>query len=572
MDEAIQNKIIDSFRNYFKIITGAFIAFNIIVFFLFEDLHAERLWNEYSFVHGTIIFLCITLLNSSKMLKHKKYFFVISYIEIGITAGLALYYCNSVYGMIYTVVLIMLMLQTGLFIDSTETFVNIVHMVTITIILVVVFILIVQLKGISSEDVIFGILIYGTYIATYGMTFAIYGTLIQHYEKKIFSQARLLEEVNTTNDKLVDNQEKINRTNEQLGIQKVKLQAAYNKINRINSEMVILNDIIKCINESLDINVLIQLIADSIINDIGIDVCAISIEKNVVHNDKKIVYVNSKYSQSFADEFFSFVMDGGFPEGTDVMKEYVDNQIDLKNYTGLNTNLIGSMLVIPLISPNGYIGRIYAGHSKYDYFGENIPFYQSIVAQFLIGIKNIQMFATMEDMAIRDALTGIYNRRQLNKMVNDFIEKSKGLKKNLTSVLIDIDKFKNINDSYGHLFGDKVIKGIAELISLVTVGNEEHIIAARYGGEEFVIVFDDIPFEDVCFRIKELHDQIKDKEFENNGEIIHVNVSIGIASYPATCDNPESVLNRSDWAMYYSKQNGRGRITIDSEDVDKLRK
>jgi diguanylate cyclase (GGDEF)-like protein len=121
------------------------------------------------------------------------------------------------------------------------------------------------------------------------------------------------------------------------------------------------------------------------------------------------------------------------------------------------------------------------------------------------------------------------------------------------------------------MFGDVVIKGIADTISQISQYRDD-IIAARYGGEEFVIIFDNVNFDEVCKIVEQLHKNIMKKEFENKGEIIHVNVSIGIASYPETCDNPQALLNRSDWAMYYSKQNGRGRITIDNPEVDKLRK
>ena len=137
----------------------------------------------------------------------------------------------------------------------------------------------------------------------------------------------------------------------------------------------------------------------------------------------------------------------------------------------------------------------------------------------------------------------------------------------LSTALFDIDFFKKINDTYGHLFGDQVIKTIATLAN--QIAKENDAIAARYGGEEFVIIFPNKDLEEAYPAVVKLHAGVKELGLIHNGKPVNVNVSVGFTSYPKTCKDPRELLNRADWSMYYSKQHGRDQITIDSEEIQK---
>lgn len=538
---------------------------------LFGDGNVMNILHTGKFYYCMLALLVIAFANSYLIIRKNNLFVFLGFAEIFYITGYLLLEDNSFMAMSFLMIVIMIMFQVCMTIDLSDYTTRILQTAVLGVGFGIEYLIIAGIFGLNNNNILYGVLMMAILVFIQNLIYAILSMIVSYYDDKVFSQARLIEEVNSTNDQLVDKQEKINRANEQLGIQQVKLQAAYNKINRINSEMIILNDIIKCINETMDIKKLIEHVSESIINDLEVNVCAFSLDKGIVNNEKRIICIKSNFSDSFVESFKTFMTEGKLPGDIDGEGIYVDNQIDISRYTGLNTNLIGSLLVIPLYNDICTYGHLYVGYSKYNYFKENISFYESIVSQFLIGVKNIQIYARMEDMAVRDALTGIYNRRQLNKMVNDCIEKIKVKDSQLTSVLLDIDKFKNINDNYGHLFGDKVIKGIAGIVN-ETAATDDRIIAARYGGEEFVLVFYSIPFEDVCMMIEKLHEKVKKEVYYCNDEEIHVNVSIGISSYPSTCSKPDDVLNRSDWAMYYSKQHGRGRITIDNPEIDELRK
>lgn len=384
-------------------------------------------------------------------------------------------------------------------------------------------------------------------------------------EEKLLMQNRLLNTVNETNEALKIHQEKVKRANEELSYQKVMLETAYKRINRSNKEITLQNQILKYISSSIELNNLMNLITDALIKELELNICAISLNPNVVNNKKVLYQIKTTFNKEYECNLASLIEHNCFNSYIQAGKTYIDNQVNNNQYDFINSSQIGSILITPLLREGIQIGFLYAGSSKYDGFLDNEEFYQAIVAQILIALKNANMYALMESMAVKDALTGVYNRGHLANLFPQFVEESINNGKPITVALLDIDKFKTINDTYGHIFGDSIIKTIASIAD--EKANATGGLVFRYGGEEFVLVYPEKDLLTVYEHIKELRDSIKDKENLHNNEVIHVNVSIGITSYPETCKNPNDLLNRADWSMYYSKQNGRDRITIDSDEV-----
>ena len=132
--------------------------------------------------------------------------------------------------------------------------------------------------------------------------------------------------------------------------------------------------------------------------------------------------------------------------------------------------------------------------------------------------------------------------------------------------LFDIDKFKRINDTYGHLVGDEVIKKIASITAHAIEETELGFIC-RYGGEEFVIALPDMSVEQALPIIQKLHTEIATTAVEAYGHVVTMNVSIGVSAYPELCDDVNQLIKRADWSMYYAKEHGRGQIKVDGPDV-----
>ena len=409
----------------------------------------------------------------------------------------------------------------------------------------------------------FGIAITTVFIITYIGSLAQKG--ICDIEKRLFSQNRLLSNLNDINEALRVHQERVKRANEELGYQKIMLEAAYKKINCVNKEILIQNQIVKYISSSLEIGKLMSLITDSIFNEMDLDICAISLNAYVVDNKKMQYKIRTSFTDKYVKELSDRIEEDCIRPYLINNKSFVDNHVEENKYSFAKSIHIGSILIVPLIHDEIQIGFIFVGNTKYEAFVENTEFYEVIVAQFLIALNNANLYSRMEDMANHDTLTGIYNRGYLAKLLHEYLSEAIINKSSLTLALFDIDKFKNINDTYGHLFGDVIIKTIATMADKMV--KENNGIVARYGGEEFVVAFPNKGLKEAFELVKQLHTDIKEKEVSHNGQVVHVYVSVGVTSYPETCKNPSDLLNRADWAMYYSKQNGRDKITIDSNEI-----
>jgi len=223
------------------------------------------------------------------------------------------------------------------------------------------------------------------------------------------------------------------------------------------------------------------------------------------------------------------------------------------------------IMAVPIISDAENEGVIICGHEKQDFFDESATVFENLAAQLVMALKNAKLYAKVQQLAIRDGLTGLYNRRYLNQLVSEYSIKATEENQSLTAVLMDIDNFKGFNDTYGHAFGDIVLTKLAELLEQCAGKNEG--ISARYGGEEFVAVFPNKDMNTVYEVIADLQETINNTSLDYSGTPVSIHVSIGISSYPETASTPETILNRADAAMYYAKRNGKNQITKDSDEV-----
>ena len=163
-----------------------------------------------------------------------------------------------------------------------------------------------------------------------------------------------------------------------------------------------------------------------------------------------------------------------------------------------------------------------------------------------------------------DSATGVYNKRAITELTMDTLTNAKD--KPVYFCIIDIDDFKNINDTYGHMAGDDVIASVAEVLK-TTVGARGYI--GRFGGDEFVIATDRISADDEL--LNALKTVRKHIAWINSGEFdkIEVTLSIGIAKYPQDADNYESLFNLADKCLYLAKVKGKNRFVIYREDQHK---
>jgi len=192
-----------------------------------------------------------------------------------------------------------------------------------------------------------------------------------------------------------------------------------------------------------------------------------------------------------------------------------------------------------------------------------------LIARLLVqlNIKSLQdeMRKTNEllkELSITDHLTHLYNRRYMMEELEMEFHRSLRKKGDLCLVLIDVDHFKLVNDTYGHQNGDLVLAAIAEMIQ---VELRRYDMAARYGGEEFAMILPDTPLHDGYGIAERLRESVGGITFPPPMENLVITISQGIAALPAPRINSvDALIKAADNALYQAKQNGRNRVEISS--------
>ena len=169
-----------------------------------------------------------------------------------------------------------------------------------------------------------------------------------------------------------------------------------------------------------------------------------------------------------------------------------------------------------------------------------------------------EMLESSVSMAYTDELTGVYNRRYMNSLLERKILEIADTAKPVSVMLFDIDHFKQVNDSYGHASGDDVLKEIA---TRVTDNVRDFDLVARFGGEEFVVVMPDSNAEAAYMVAERLRNRIAGTPFKIPGrdEPLKVTVSIGVATTTDPSDSADKLLARADALLYTAKRGGRNR-------------
>jgi diguanylate cyclase (GGDEF)-like protein/PAS domain S-box-containing protein len=165
----------------------------------------------------------------------------------------------------------------------------------------------------------------------------------------------------------------------------------------------------------------------------------------------------------------------------------------------------------------------------------------------------------LREQAIRDPLTGLYNRRYLYETLGQEMARSLREGQTLSIMMMDVDHFKQLNDQYGHAAGDAILQGLADLLLCDTRKGDS---VCRYGGEEILIAMPNTPLEQARQRAADMVDGIGSKKFAFDGKWLAITVSIGVAAYPEHGETMDAVIRAADDAMYRSKGAGRNQVTI----------
>ena len=217
-------------------------------------------------------------------------------------------------------------------------------------------------------------------------------------------------------------------------------------------------------------------------------------------------------------------------------------------------------IFLPILYGNTCQGVIGTGRTQpnYPFDEEDINFGGLFAKLAAVALDNAQLHHTLREEAIRDPLTGLFNRRFMQEALTQEVMKAKRTSRPLAVVMFDLDHFKHLNDAFGHDAGDEALRRLSLLLKTTIRGSD---IACRYGGEEFTLILPEASLTDASLRMEQLRQNLKALTIRHQGKSIgQLSGSFGVAIYPNHGSTGEALLKSADEALYRAKQAGRDRV------------
>ncbi|MFI5116223.1 MAG: diguanylate cyclase [Terriglobales bacterium] len=184
----------------------------------------------------------------------------------------------------------------------------------------------------------------------------------------------------------------------------------------------------------------------------------------------------------------------------------------------------------------------------------------TVAEQISLAFANLTLRETLKYQSVRDPLTGLFNRRHMEESLERELLRAARNGKPVTVLMIDIDRFKLFNDSFGHEAGDILLRELGSVFTSLTRGGD---IACRYGGEEFLLILTDASLETGCERAAKLREQVANLQIHHRGETLRrITVSIGVAAFPQHGTSAAPLLRMADEALYRAKAGGKDRVVV----------
>ena len=357
-----------------------------------------------------------------------------------------------------------------------------------------------------------------------------------------------------------------------------EIAARTRELDRANRQMLTLQHIWDMMNSSKPLSSVLNAIVNSLQGELGYVYSFIIKEK--ADNDGTYLQVvassgndlDLKFFERFNCNVSDFRM--GFPEISELKDAVKDNKIyksvnlkelicgfvpelDIQKVEEfLKTSHMKSYIMVPLMSKQTHFGSLLVFSSRETVSDSELNFLSLFAKQIELAITIADLFEAVKQQAITDGMTGLYNRRYFEEFIKKEAIRANRQNTKFTVIGLDLDHLKQINDTYGHNYGDIAIKAIAEVLK----NNARSIdVAARMGGEEFNILLPGVDSAGGCIAAERIRKAIEAVKLDKIGNIT---ASLGVATYLEHSDDIEELLEITDRAMYESKRNGRNRVTI----------
>jgi diguanylate cyclase (GGDEF)-like protein len=220
-----------------------------------------------------------------------------------------------------------------------------------------------------------------------------------------------------------------------------------------------------------------------------------------------------------------------------------------------------SHLTLPLTVEGEILGCISLNSDQPNAFdAQDLQFLSVIGYQMAATLKHFQRFSSIKNIAIYDTLTGLYNRRYFEERFGVDAQKAFYGGTPLSLVMVDIDLFKKVNDTFGHTEGDRVLSQISSLLKS-SVRKKDTV--ARYGGEEFILILPEAGLEESFVIAERIRRLVESTPFEVAGAQVNLTLSMGISNFPShRAKSKEELVKMADQALYDAKRGGRNKVCI----------
>ncbi len=262
---------------------------------------------------------------------------------------------------------------------------------------------------------------------------------------------------------------------------------------------------------------------------------------SAAHGEEALVYIKDNPDMKLVLTDYNMPVIDGFELTKTLREEYTKMQMSIIGITASSDEMVSSKFL--KVGANDFINKPFTK--------------EELVCRVNNAVELLEYIETISDMANRDFLTGARNRRSFFKEINQYVDECGHSDEEFAVAMIDIDKFKNINDTYGHDTGDIAIK---ELVRLITDSIKGSDMVARFGGEEFCVLLKDIDKSSAVELLVRLRLKVANNRISINSNEIKYTVSIGVAFDSE--DGIEEMINQADMALYKAKNSGRNRVEL----------
>jgi diguanylate cyclase (GGDEF)-like protein len=305
----------------------------------------------------------------------------------------------------------------------------------------------------------------------------------------------------------------------------------------------------------LELKNVIQIITDVVMGVLGVSACSICLKRDNTWDimEHSILEKNRSIINSLTIDYLE-------EELNNRNREIVIHDLKLSEFMHLKE---GSFIALSLTRGTVIYGVITIYYIQAGSLNEGkLEFFKLISAQLGVHLENAFLYEKVKLASITDGLTGLYNRLYLNETLH----KNKSLNTSeFAFIMIDIDNFKKVNDTYGHIFGDTVIKTLAGILKQAE--KKYNITAYRYGGEEFLILCNNLSLE----ILSKIADEIRISFFNHVYKIdedktTNFSISLGLSKsgYSSKINDITQLINAADEALYFSKKSGKNRYSVSS--------